>query len=79
MNKIIDREQVEQCVTEEIALQLQQRSSDLTHLLPDLKAAILEVMLIHCHGNQMKAARQLGINRTTLRNWYNKEQARKRA
>ncbi len=45
---------------------------DLSHLLPEIKQAIVEEMLLYTRGNQSKAARLLGINRKTLRDTYRK-------
>ncbi|WP_042979941.1 helix-turn-helix domain-containing protein [Vibrio owensii] len=43
---------------------------DVSHLLPELKFALVETLLLHTRGNQTKAARMLGINRVTLRKIY---------
>ncbi|WP_052478956.1 helix-turn-helix domain-containing protein [Vibrio jasicida] len=48
------------------------RDPDLSDLLPEIKQAIAEEMLLYTRGNQSKAARLLGINRKTLRDTYRK-------
>ncbi|EHJ9985461.1 hypothetical protein KB976_004602 [Vibrio parahaemolyticus] len=43
---------------------------DLSWLYPLIKTAIAEAALIHCHGNQYRAANVLGIHRVTVRTHY---------
>lgn len=40
---------------------------DLSHILPTVKGALIEMVLIHTRGNQSKAAKILGISRGTLK------------
>ncbi|EHY1015875.1 TPA: helix-turn-helix domain-containing protein [Vibrio vulnificus] len=40
---------------------------DISALLPFIRDVVFEEVVIHCHGNQAKAARILGVNRGTLR------------
>ena len=40
---------------------------DISNLLPFIRDVVFEEVVIHCRGNQVQAARMLGINRGTLR------------
>ncbi len=40
---------------------------DISALLPFIRDVVFEEVVIHCRGNQAKAARMLGVNRNTLR------------
>ncbi|MCG6459297.1 hypothetical protein K6U44_02300, partial [Vibrio parahaemolyticus] len=51
-------------------------SPNLTQLLPELKRAIVEEVLIHTYGNQTRAAAILGMNRETLRRLYLQKKSR---
>ncbi|MEZ8803811.1 helix-turn-helix domain-containing protein [Vibrio splendidus] len=42
---------------------------DVSWIVPMVRDVLLEEMIVHARGNQVKAARQLGINRGTLRNY----------
>jgi two-component system, NtrC family, nitrogen regulation response regulator GlnG len=37
------------------------------HILREVERPLLEMTLAQCHGNQIKAAAMLGLNRNTLR------------
>ena len=69
MNKVINPSQFKQQVME-LLYQPAPSSPDLMQLLPELKRAIVEEVLIHTYGNQTRAAAILGINRETLRRLY---------
>ncbi|WCM68843.1 hypothetical protein K0819_24910 (plasmid) [Vibrio parahaemolyticus] len=69
MNKVINPLQFKQQVME-LLYQPAPSSPDLTQLLPELKRAIVEEVLIHTYGNQTRAATILGMNRETLRRLY---------
>ncbi|MBE3757301.1 hypothetical protein HJ201_23925 [Vibrio parahaemolyticus] len=69
MNKVINPLQFKQQVME-LLYQPAPSSPDLTQLLPELKRAIVEEVLIHTYGNQTRAAAILGMNRETLRRLY---------
>ncbi|TOK04713.1 hypothetical protein CGH72_08365 [Vibrio parahaemolyticus] len=69
MNKVINSLQFKQQVME-LLYQSAPSSPDLTQLLPELKRAIVEEVLIHTDGNQTRAAAILGMNRETLRRLY---------
>ena len=42
---------------------------DVSWVVPMVRDVLLEEIMAHARGNQVKAARQLGINRGTLRNY----------
>ncbi len=69
MNKVINPLQFKQQVME-LLYQPAPSSPDLTQLLPELKRAIVEEVLIHTYGNQTRAAAIVGMNRETLRRLY---------
>ena len=75
MTTLIAREEVIQCVKQELELmgtaEVKHTKSDLSHLLPEVKFTMVETLLLYTRGNQAKAARILGINRGTLRKIYN--------
>lgn len=75
MTTLMTREDVTQCVKQELELTgiagIKHAKPDLSHLLPELRFPIIETLLLHTRGNQAKAARMLGINRGTLRKIYN--------
>ncbi|MDG3424516.1 helix-turn-helix domain-containing protein [Vibrio parahaemolyticus] len=75
MNKVINPLQFKQQVME-LLYQPAPSSPDLTQLLPELKRAIVEEVLIHTYGNQTRAAAILGINRETLRRLYLQKKSR---
>lgn len=68
MNKV-NPLQFEQQVME-LLYQPAPSSSDLTLLLPEIKRAIIEEVLILTYGNQTRATAILGMNRETLRRLY---------
>ncbi|EOA8958774.1 helix-turn-helix domain-containing protein [Vibrio harveyi] len=45
---------------------------DVSSLIPFVRDVVFEEVIIHCRGNQAKAARMLGVNRTTLRTHINR-------
>ncbi|WP_085344767.1 helix-turn-helix domain-containing protein [Vibrio sp. ArtGut-C1] len=45
---------------------------DLSYLLPEVRSAVIDTLLLYTRGNQSLAARFLGINRSTLRKAYNR-------
>ncbi|EGQ7929644.1 hypothetical protein HJA61_001660 [Vibrio vulnificus] len=42
---------------------------DVSWVVPMVRDLLLEEMIVHTRGNQAKAARQLGMNRGTLRTY----------
>ncbi|HHJ3176408.1 TPA: helix-turn-helix domain-containing protein [Vibrio parahaemolyticus] len=71
MTKLISPQEVIQCVKQELDLaDTKHEKPDISHLIPELKYAIVETMLLHTRGNQALAARILGISRCTLRKIY---------
>ncbi|EJE8515988.1 helix-turn-helix domain-containing protein [Vibrio sp. Vb2110] len=74
MTTVITYDEVLQCVKREIELtditDEMKLTPDLSNLMPEVRFAIVETLLLHTHGNQAKAARMLGINRGTLSKIY---------
>ncbi|AYO02932.1 helix-turn-helix domain-containing protein [Vibrio parahaemolyticus] len=74
MTTLLTRDEVVQCVKQEIELtggaDKKQAKPDLSMLMPEVKFTIIETLLLHTRGNQAQAARMLGINRGTLRKIY---------
>ncbi|ELA9710649.1 hypothetical protein RG007_002176 [Vibrio parahaemolyticus] len=74
MTTLITRDEVVQCVKQELELtgivDKKHAAPDLSQLLPEVKYTIVEVLLLHTRGNQAQAARMLGMNRSTLRKIY---------
>ncbi len=74
MTTLMSYDEVVQCVKHELELtgiaDKKHAKPDLSHLLPELKFALVETLLLHTRGNQALAARMLGINRGTLRKIY---------
>ncbi|MCS0307816.1 helix-turn-helix domain-containing protein [Vibrio diabolicus] len=74
MTTVITCDEVIQCVEHEIdliSIEDEMKSiPDLSNLMPEVRFAVVETLLLHTHGNQAKAARILGINRGTLRKIY---------
>ncbi|ARR47908.1 hypothetical protein CAY59_27165 (plasmid) [Vibrio campbellii] len=50
---------------------------DVSALVPFVRDVVLEEVVIHCRGNQAKAARMLGIHRSTLRTHLRRIQRQK--
>lgn len=50
---------------------------DVYTLVPFVRDVVLEEVVIHCRGNQAKAARMLGIHRSTLRTHLRRIQRQK--
>lgn len=75
MTTLMSYDEVVQCVKQELELtdvaDKKHAKPDVSHLLPELKFIMVETLLLHIRGNQVKAARMLGINRGTLRKIYN--------
>ncbi|GAL15955.1 hypothetical protein JCM19233_6977 [Vibrio astriarenae] len=71
---MIARDEVIQCIKKELELRgvadKEQVTLDLRQLLPELKLAMVDALLLHTRGNQAQAARMLGIHRGTLRSIY---------
>ncbi|MCG9702697.1 hypothetical protein L1D19_21760 [Vibrio natriegens] len=71
---VIDKKEVQECVLQELALRkptkMPNATPNLTNLLPEVQLAIIDVMLMHTHGNQAAASRMLGINKATLKKIY---------
>ena len=74
MTTLLTRDEVVQCVKQEIELtgiaDKKQAKPDLSTLMPEVKLTIIETLLLHTRGNQAQAARMLGIHRSTLRKIY---------
>lgn len=75
MTALMTRAEVIRCIKQELELtgiaDKKHAKPDLSYLMPELRFALVETLLLHTRGNQAHAARMLGISRCTLRKIYN--------